>query len=628
MPDQPGPARHAATRSTLPRAAFRASPLLLTAFLLTSTAAPSTPSVSETASAPQDRGTDVAPSPVPGRDPRSPQRTAATSAAAADRALHVSPRGRIDATGTRTDPLRTIGAALSRAGRGQVILVHRGVYHEQLEIPTGKRVRIRAADGAPVWLDGSRLVRRWRSTPHGFVHRGWLPEFDSSPTYTRGALDHTEAGWSFIDPRRPMAAHPDQVWIDGRAQRQVGSLAQVRPGTFFVDDAGDALHLGSSPRGHQVRATALDRAISVRASGTTIEGIGVRRFGPSVPQMGAVTVEAARVSLRGLVIRDNATTGLHVTAPGVRLRAITTAGNGMLGLSATYADGLRVVGLRSQRNNTEGFNTSPVAGGAKVGRSRRVTVRRSVFAANAGTGLWFDESSSDVRVLDTSLRDNARHGLSLEISARALVADTVISGNAGDGIKVNDTHDVRLWNNTIVGNGRALNLVQDDREPSSADSPGRDPRQPFPDPTMTWRLGRVAVHNNILGQARSAADCLLCVEDYSGLRSADQMRVLPTGNVYQRPSAARPSWAVVWSRGAGDPAVFHTLAAFRRATGHESRHLDLIGRRAVTATLAASPWVTGLTPIVALTLPQDVADVLGRPRSRHLGAWLGVPARD
>jgi hypothetical protein len=549
--------------------------------------------------------------------------TSSSEALARPGTLHVAKGGRDSATGRAGAPLRTIGAAIDRARSGDRIVVHGGSYHEEIEIPQGKRLSLASAPGSRVWIEGSRRVTGWRSDGGRYVHTGWRPEFDSSPTYHWGEPDNDEAGWAFINPRHPMAAHPDQVWVGRRAQRQVATRSAVRPGTFFVDEAGDRLYVGTNPRGRSVRATDIAKAISIRGAGSSITGIGVRRFAPSVPHMGAVTVEAAGVALSHMKIVKNATTGLHVTARGATLSDLRLRRNGMLGASATYADGLRATGLRIRRNNTERFNTSPVAGGLKVGRTRGILVRDSVFSHNAGTGLWFDESSYDVSVLNTTMRNNLRHGLALEISARAVVADTVIARNAGDGIKVNNTSHVSLWNNTIVGNGRPLNIVQDDRDPADPGTPGRDPRRPEPDPTMSWVNRPVQVHNNIV-TASKAANCLLCVEDYSGRFSAEELRVHASGNVYGRRDRSSPVWAVVWARGSGDPAVYTSVRAFRRATGEESRHADLVGVAAVTSSLRATARVTSRTDAVAVRLPSQIAKLLGRrPGQRHLGAWFG-----
>ncbi|WP_169570459.1 right-handed parallel beta-helix repeat-containing protein [Nocardioides insulae] len=534
---------------------------------------------------------------------------------------HVSGRGADSASGRSGAPWRRLGTAVRRARSGDRIVVHTGTYHESVTVPRGKRLQIRTAPRARAWLDGSRVVRGWHRTAHGASAR-WLVELDSSPTYHRGEPDGTEQGWTFVNPAHPMAAHPDQVWIAGREQRQVGSLAQLRPGTFLVDDRRNRLQLGSDPRGRTVRASTFPRALRVLGAGTQVRGLGVRRFAPSVPDMGAVVVEARGVVLSRMRIRDNATTGLHVTAPRATVHRVRLVGNGMLGMSATYADRLRMLGVLARRNNTERFNTAPVAGGVKIGRSRHLLVRGGRFAGNAGTGLWFDESSYRITVVGAIMRRNARHGLALELSTRALVADTVIARNRGHGIKVNNTARVRLWNNTIVRNGRAVNIVQDDRRLEDLDTPGHDPRRPSPDPTMSWVSRSVSLHNNILGGVRYGGNCVLCVEDYSGRFSAEQLRIRASGNVYLRPRRSAPAWAVVWSRGAGDPAVFRTVRRFRTETGRERRHLDLIGVRALTPGLRARPPITRRTSAVAVPLAGGPARALHRPAgTRHLGAW-------
>jgi hypothetical protein len=565
----------------------------------------------------------LAPSGVASAAPPLPGASAQAPAARAPATLHVARHGRDSASGSSATPLRSISAAVGRARSGDRIVVHGGTYHEGVVIPEGKRVSLRSAPGSRVWLDGSRSVTGWKRDGARYVHEGWGVEFDHSPTYHWGAPDNDEEAWSFLNRAHPLAAHPDQVWVGDKELRQVASRARVRPGTFFVDDAGDRLYLGTDPRGRSVRASDIAKALSIRGAGSSVSGIGVRRFAPSVPHMGAVTVEAPNVSLTGMRILDNATTGLHVSARGATLTHLGLARNGMLGAGATYADGLRVIGLRVRRNNTERFNFSPVAGGIKVDRTRGIVVRNSHFSRNAGTGLWLDESSYGIVVTGSSMRRNLHHGLSLEISARAVVADNVIAGNADHGVKVNNTSNVSLWNNTIVGNERPLDIVQDDRDPTDPDTPGRDPRQPRPDPTMPWINGPVEIHNNIVSASR-AANCLLCVEDYSGRFTARQLRVRASGNVYHRPDRRSPSWAVVWSRGSRDPAVFTSVGAFRSATRQERRHLDLVGPAAVRPSLRATRRVVSRTSRVVVRLPAGIARVLGRRAGvRHLGAWFG-----
>ena len=541
-------------------------------------------------------------------------------AAAAGRTYYVSTRGNDRSSGAIGAPMRTISAAVERAGSGDTVAIRRGTYHESVKVPDAKRLTLRAHAGEKVVLDGTRRVTGWSRTGKYAVAR-WTTRFDASPTYTWGRPDNAEEGWQFVNRRHPMAAHPDQVWVGSTRLRQVGSVAALRPGTFYADYAGGRLYLGRPPDGREVRASALSKALSLRSAGTVVSGIDVRRYAPSVPHMGAVTVTGARTRLTDVSIDQNATTGLHVAARHVVLDRVRTRANGMIGATATYADGLRVARMTSRGNNTEQFNTSPVAGGMKVGRTRDVVVRRSVFRGNRGTGLWLDESVEGARVLDSRFVRNVRHGLSAEISANVLVAGNLVKNNRGHGVKVNNTGGVSIWNNTIVGNGRAVNVVQDARRPSSRTTAGRDPRRTFPDRRMTWRITRVTIRNNILAVNPRRGNCVLCVEDYTGRRTARQMGITAKGNVYRRPGK-RPAWLVVWSRGSRDPATFRTVAQFRRATAQERRHLHVRRKRVATSSGTATRFVARKARRIATPLPASIATATSRARGlRVLGRW-------
>jgi hypothetical protein len=533
-------------------------------------------------------------------------------------AIIVSPSGSDTAAGTQSAPLKTLTRAIAVASSGSTIVLRRGEYHETVVVPSNKRLTIQSWPDEAVWMDGSVPVTGWTADGGRWRKDGWTVEFDASPTYTWGATDNTAPSWGFVNAAYPMAAHPDQLFVDGVALRQVQSLGEVTGNTFFHDKPADRLYMGVDPAGKQIRASALTRAISLRSDNSVLRGIGIRRYAPSVPHMGAVTVERPGIVIEHVALLDSATTGMHVMAADVTLRSLQIERSGMLGVSATYADRLRVLNVVSRDNNTERFNTSPVSGGIKIGRSRVVEVRDSWFLSNHGPGLWMDESVYDITVTGSRMVDNFGHGTSLEISAKAYFVNNFVVRNGRDGIKVNNTSDVHIWNNTFTGNGRSINLVQDSRRASDKSTPGHDPRQPHPDPTMTWLLGPVHISNNVIANPKSG-NCLLCVEDYSAERSAEQIGVTANGNVYNRANSSTPSWAVVWSRGAGNPAVYTGLGAFRTATGQESDGHLFDGAAVVTADGAP----TSLLPASAAALPltEKVAEVAGLAAgTRRFGA--------
>ncbi len=204
---QPSPAngaRRKARRTRLAAAASAASLVLL-----------SLPTGAASASAPVE--------PVPVMD-LSGQRVAAGSApigstnyAIPAGAIFIAPTGSDSATGTVQAPFKTMARAVGAAVSGATIVVRGGSYHEGVQIPANKRLTVQSYPRESVWFDGSRQISAWTATGNIWVSSGWTAQFDASPTYTRGAADGTSAGWSFVNAAHPMAAHPDQVWLDGRA---------------------------------------------------------------------------------------------------------------------------------------------------------------------------------------------------------------------------------------------------------------------------------------------------------------------------------------------------------------------------------------------------------------------------
>ena len=537
-------------------------------------------------------------------------------------AVFVAPTGSNAGSGSKSAPYATIQKAVDAAPAGRTVVVRAGTYHESVVMPQGKALTLQSYPGEKVWLDGSRQVSSWTASGSTRYASGWTVTLDASPTYTRGKPDGTATGWQFVNPAYPMAAHPDQVWIGQAAQKQVGSRDKLVAGTFFVDTAADRLYLGSDPGSQTVRASDLVKALSVRGDGSTVRGIGIRRFAPSVPDLGAVTVSGRDVTVENLVITDNATTGISITATGAKATALTVARNGMLGMHANYADGLRATRLLVADNNTERFNRAPVSGGFKITRSRDVDVKDSAFLRNRGNSLWFDESVYDAVVAGNDIIDGTGRGLVLELSATIQVVDNVIARNAMDGILIGDTGHVSVWNNTLTDNARNINIAQGDRRAADLSTAGHDPRQKLPDPTVTWIVTDITISNNVLQS--STGNAMLAVEDHSHQRSATQMQIRTSGNVYQRDATTSTRWAIVWARGPGDPAVYGSVAAFSAATGNDRSSVDVIGRKVLGSGFRLTSEIASLQSTVSVGLPALVGSLLGLGTgSRTVGASFG-----
>lgn len=563
--------------------------------------------------------------PVP-PPPATPTPPAAPITSLPPNSILVASNGNDNGNGSASQPVRSIARAIQLAPNNGNVVLRAGSYHESITIPSNKKLTISAYRGeaGQVWLDGSVIISSWTKSGNHWISSNWTTKFDSSPTFTRGANDGNTANWTFINPSFPMAAHPDQVWVNGRALQQVATKNQVTSGKFFHDEKNNQIVIGTNPAGAEVRVGKLQQAIRIASNGSTVRDIGVRRFSPSVPDMGAVIIDhVSNVTLENMVVTDSATIGVGVYGPNAVLRNVTVTNSGMLGLMGTKSDNLLIEGVKVNNNNTEHFNSSPVAGGAKFGRLRGITVRNSTFENNDGTGLWLDESVYNAKVLSSRFRNNAGHGISLEISHQAIVLNNLVLDNRRFGLKVNNTAAVRVWNNTFSGNGRSINLVQDDRRPNT--DPGFDNRQPAV--PMTWMNGPAEFANNVMANQHSTGgsggNCLLCVEDYSAKhpkRSAEEMQVTTRSNVYHRPNASTPNWIVVWSRGAGNPSVFTTLAPFQ-ALGQEPNAQLVVGTSVVNESGAPTSAMPNAQHATAL--PSDLAGLIGQStNAKGFGAWL------
>lgn len=576
----------------------------------------------------------VAPPPAPAAPPAAPAAPAATTSggsaavgstkyAVPSGAVFVSPSGSDAASGSQSAPVKTVTKALTKAKGGGSIVLRGGTYHEYFIVPPGKNVTIQSYPSEAVWFDGSSTVSGF--TKSGNVYRvgNWTTQFDSGPTYSKGGRDSTDPGWQFINSSYPMAAHPDAVWINGAEQQQVSALSQVSAGKFYVDNGSKQLYLGSDPSGKSVQASTLTQAVSLRAPGTTIRGIGFRRYADSVYMQGVITTYYTNQTLENVVVQDSATAGIGLFSTGNTLRSVTVTGSGQIGIQAGYADNLMLDNVYLRNNNDEHFNAAPAAGGIKITTTRGVTLKNSTVSDTFANSVWFDQSNYDMTVVNNKISNGSRYGLVIEISSLATVADNVVTGMAKDGIVVGNSDRVSIWNNTSVNNGEAgILVVQNPRRITQLSVSGHDKRRSQPDLSMPWESKNVSVGNNILS-AKSTAPALYEVQAYDKTNTGNEMVNYSNGNVFSQTSTGTPKAVTIWGRRSTWALPYGTLAAHVAATGRDQNSYAHLGSSPVDSSFRAVAAISGRDGSVGQPLPSNVASKVGRTAgSRHLGAWI------
>lgn len=419
-------------------------------------------------------------------------------------AVFVAPNGSDSAPGSFDAPLASVAAAVARAPEGGTIVLRGGEYHERVVLT--RPVTMCALRGEVVWFDGASAVSQWSRTASGWS-TPWPYAFDSTATFTAG---ETPAD-PFVDPARPMAAHPEMVFVDGTQLRQVSSDAAPGPGEFHIDAAERSLTIGTDPAGRDVRVADLQQAIVAAAPGVRLEGFGVRRYANSLTTFGAVYLGRGGNVARDVVVEDVATIGFTIsddtgvngagrdddaTAPGSTLEHVTVRNAGLLAVHANWADGLRITGSRFVNSNSEGFNTTPVSGAVKVTQSRHVLVAdNEVTQTNGATGIWMDESVVDFTIVGNTVR-TGEVGITAELSSSGVIAENEVTGQ-DRAVVIYNSEQMLVALNRIHDTATAdLWIAEDHRRQTDPDATGHDPRHPPGDPTNTWRLRDVRFVGN------------------------------------------------------------------------------------------------------------------------------------
>ncbi len=518
-------------------------------------------------------------------------------------ALYVAAKGTKTGSGTKADPYGSVQYAVDKAATGKTLVLRGGTYHEYVYVPSGKSLTIQSYPNEAVWFDGAQAVTGFTESGTTWAKSGWKYSFDSRVSYTKGE----DLSRRFVDPAYPMAGHPDGVWIDGVAQKEVGSASQVKAGTFYVDDAGDRLVLGTDPTGKKVEASTLVKAIKIHGKDTTLRGFGVKRYATTLAELGTVSAEVDRATVENLVITENATIGLFAWAQGHTFRNLTLTKNGLMGVGANKANGLTLKSSLITGNNAERFNWAPSSGGLKFSASENVKIVDNVFRGNGAMGAWFDVSMYNITITGNTFEGHSRTGLLVELSQKALIADNYSVDN-GRGIAIYNTGDVDIWNNTVAGNDRTLEFLQDERRQEVSSLASKIP----------WVVTDITLSNNVL--AYGGGGCPVLTQDLQLKRYGNDFGITSNGNLFWRTSSSAPANLACWANGSAGTRSFKSLTDFSAHTGGDKNSMLLQGTAPVTASYALTSAAKTATASVPRTLLSSVAGALGVGTTAKLGA--------
>lgn len=544
------------------------------------------------------------PTPVPTSQPGNRGSVAVGSAAYSIPAGSIfvdAARGSDSNAGSQAEPLRTVASALSHASTGRTVVLRGGVYHES--VSSTRSVTLQNYAGEAVWFDGSVPVRNWTRSGSTWVSSGWKAEFNSS-------MGGDAAFKARFIGRNPVAADPDQVFVNGAALRQVPSGSAVGAGQFSVNDAANTITMGTDPSGQDVRASDLSRAVALSGTNSVIQGIGVRRYANAYEIGGAVRLGNVGGSLRNVVVQDVATIGVSMSNVNKTIDHVTIQRAGQMGLGGHQNDNSSVTNSIVSDNNTENFKDAPVAGGMKFTAARTMTVRNVDASRNVGTGIWFDVSSYNMTIVNSTANGNSKHGIEVEVSDKGIIANNVATSGGEDGIVLFNAGNFKVFNNDVGGSSLfGVKLVQDERRQATLGSfsQARDSRVSGVDATVPWVSRNIQVSNNAFGNGGYFQ--LYALDGKTG-RAVDGWNLTVNGNLFNKRAANRDPTMVAWGKGDNKTLErYETPAALAAAKNGGWSNAQLSSSKSIGSMAADKSAYAS----AAISLPNDVASAIGLP---------------
>lgn len=404
-------------------------------------------------------------------------------------AVFVANTGSDANSGTLSAPFATLEYALGAVADNGSIVIRAGIYHEGKSgqswpgIYTNKNgITIQNYPGEAVWCDGSSVVAGW--VQNGLTWNApFTAAIDHSPTNSFGVNDSAQQFWQFVNPAYPMAPHNEILFIDGAAQTQVATLAEVKPGTFYVEEtnAGNKLftitkiHIGNDPTGKEVRCTDLTSFLCLAGANMTI-----RRYATSNAAGGALKLAGRGTVAENVIVEDIGSTGVlfygdtAAAGNGQTARKMTVRRCGCLGMGINQAYATTIDRCWFEANNNERYNYAPESGALKATHMEGLVIKNSLFIDNLSKGVWTDESVRDIKIYSCDFKNNMDNATVLELSDTAIVANNLIDTCHSMGIFIYNTNNSVTWNNTLLRCGSAdawqygsyiACFNQDDRKP-------------------------------------------------------------------------------------------------------------------------------------------------------------------
>ncbi len=391
--------------------------------------------------------------------------------------------------GPETAPYETLAYAITRSGKGDMIVVRGGTYRQgNIDLITAsydKSVKIIAYTGETPEFNGAQAILPSTDDSSGWEIEGGLRYRTYTPMDSRDASGFSNSNLAG-DGVGKLA---DQAWVGDQPLKQKILKDGLANGQFFVEpnDFTDPLKPKiDHTKPTRLYMTSVDAAeaniqisnknhfLAVHDTKVTIEGIRVMRYSNNAATGGVIRFheKADGSTMRNVEISGSAYStvsyigsrgaGLHENA---KMQNVTITESNWMGVVAIYTNNLILDAVKISKMNPNGeFKNSPQSGALKTSRTWDTKVINSEISNNGSHGIWFDESNYRIVVANNQITNNNGSGVFFEISDDLLLINNYIRSPAsGYPVVLSSSSGLKIVNNTIIGGLSPLAIYAEGR---------------------------------------------------------------------------------------------------------------------------------------------------------------------
>ena len=329
-------------------------------------------------------------------------------------------------------PGADIQAAINANPAGTVFELSSGIYRGQKFLPKSNDQFIGDPSGGTT-LSGALVLARWTASG-GYWKTGGLP---------KPLAGHGDAGGNRL------ALNREDLFFDNSLYQRVGSLQEVKAGTWYFDQESHVAYIAVNPMGHTVEYSASPFLIQDdNTTGVLVKHLTIEKYATDAQSGPIQGVRDGRIV--DVTSRWNHGAGITIGA-GTTIQGGHYIDNGQIGILGSRANGALVQGAEIARNNYAGYSIDWEAGGMKLVLSSNVVISGNKVHDNDGMGLWSDEDDSNFTYTNNTITHNTGNGILYEISyGNSIIRDNSVSCNGRAQIFISNSEGLQIIGNSVV----------------------------------------------------------------------------------------------------------------------------------------------------------------------------------